>query len=325
MDRSGLPIVTRRFSKAHAFTLVELLVVIGIIALLISILLPSLNKARESARQIKCMSNMRQLSLAVVSFAGENKGWMPGRSTGLTKISPTGGVQPFGGTPTLADYQSSADWIVWDRKIDPIGGGPGNGADCNITYSALAKYLGSKLRVHNTPAEANSIAANLEEVFRCPSDDLTNRPKFYQGTGTRPYRYSYSMNDLFGNPVQAGVGTPAGAYSKDQRFGFRFSGKLASIRSASEKVLFVCEDEQTLDDPAFKPVASQWSTNIINAVASRHENKFKAAKQSPTDLNPNVNSRGNVGFCDGHAEFMSRKQALSQKYSGNPYPDPPGF
>src|SRR5436853_6813988 len=67
-------------NSPRGFTLVELLVVIGIIALLISILLPALNKARESARQVQCLSNMKQLSVAVVSFANEHKGWMPGRA-----------------------------------------------------------------------------------------------------------------------------------------------------------------------------------------------------------------------------------------------------
>ena len=58
----------------QAFTLVELLVVISIIALLVSILLPALNKARDQAKAIQCMSNIRQLCLAANYYAGGNDG-----------------------------------------------------------------------------------------------------------------------------------------------------------------------------------------------------------------------------------------------------------
>jgi prepilin-type processing-associated H-X9-DG protein/prepilin-type N-terminal cleavage/methylation domain-containing protein len=58
-----------------AFTLVELLVVIGIIALLVSILLPTMNKARASARALRCLATLRQWGMAQAAYVGECKAW----------------------------------------------------------------------------------------------------------------------------------------------------------------------------------------------------------------------------------------------------------
>jgi len=63
--------------KRHAFTLVELLVVIGIIALLISILLPSLSRARQSAVNLQCQSNLRTIGQGLLFYANDNRGKLP--------------------------------------------------------------------------------------------------------------------------------------------------------------------------------------------------------------------------------------------------------
>ena len=81
--------------KTKAFTLIELLVVMVIIAILIGLLLPALARAKEEARKTQCRSNLRQLGLAIMMYAGDNGGWAPevggvlaGRNADMTAYFP---------------------------------------------------------------------------------------------------------------------------------------------------------------------------------------------------------------------------------------------
>lgn len=145
-------------TRRRAFTLVELLVVIGIIGLLVSILLPALNRAREQAAQIKCASNMRQLYTYVVMYANENKTFLP--------------AIPAEQCTTNSTKYPMAWWMQSQGLID-------------LRTGAMIPYL------------PPSLEARLQ-LFSCPTDASDGDVRAMNNSGQIGKRnFSYSFNAHF--------------------------------------------------------------------------------------------------------------------------------
>jgi len=98
-------------ARKRGFTLVELLVVIGIIAVLVGILLPTLSRARESANRAACLSNLRQLTTGWIMYAQENKGslvWAGTDDTSQETPPPAFGTPNFAKVGWVLDLPSTA-------------------------------------------------------------------------------------------------------------------------------------------------------------------------------------------------------------------------
>lgn len=167
-----------RHRSRSAFTLVELLVVIGIIAILISILLPVISRAQDQARSAACKSNLRQIYVATQTYANANKGSLP---FGFYFARMDGQGNPV--------VPSAAPWVSW--------------------YTVLNSSMNPKAAPDVTNGFPNGglslMAYRLSNVFRCPgAPDFTQQVHYYQHGVAMPH-LPLELKNPFRRPGAAGV------------------------------------------------------------------------------------------------------------------------
>lgn len=297
-------------STRDGFTLVELLVVMGIIAILVSLLLPVLSKVREQGRQVLCMSNLRQLGNAMILYAAANDGYLPATAQKNTDVNGP-----------CANTYPSFDWLFWQQNRTP------NYGSQEIMHSAIAQYIqlnyGSQDFTQNSPALA---------VLRCPSDDSWSARAISGG-----YPFSYVMNCF--------IATDS---SLTQANGANYAGTtpvtlcttLQKVTNAAQKVLMYEEDTPIQDNGGdgepwwgcsgtFNSNAPEQTSGMgaINNLLSQRHDLSHAVNGSATSQAgswqlavPNPDARGNVVYCDGHADFVSRADVHRPDHTiGNQY------
>jgi prepilin-type processing-associated H-X9-DG protein/prepilin-type N-terminal cleavage/methylation domain-containing protein len=303
---------SRMFKRpSPAFTLVELLVVIGIIAVLIGVLLPALSKARESSNAVKCASNARQLALAIRNFAEEHRGYMPAVSDHKTviKVDPSRQIWVYRKDPSDPNDPKVFDWA-----------------------SSLLPYLGVR------GVDWFNDAGDKSKVFICPSDrwqQIDGSPGSPNGPGyvifnnmsnpTYKWPVSYGINADIGAQVDPTIpyqgvlfiggtfmvygGKPS--HPSLKTFGAPLNARFYKVHKPAETLLLAdCGNRPTKDD-----------TQVINAQTRSDFLMFTTYKVGGGTLksienaisadacNKNIpwdRHRGkmNVAFCDGHVDMV---------------------
>jgi prepilin-type N-terminal cleavage/methylation domain-containing protein/prepilin-type processing-associated H-X9-DG protein len=173
--------------RRTGFTLLELLVVMAIIAILIGLLLPAVQKVRDAAARAKCANNLKQIGLALHNFHSVNQAFPPGCDVTLQR-NPDGSYASFGGHDVPATNRYFWSWMALILPFAEQDAAYRQASQWADQYPATQNnphYWRPKGGSWSTPANPpqNPVLGMLMPLYSCPSDDRLLTPRF-DGTTT---------------------------------------------------------------------------------------------------------------------------------------------
>ena len=330
-----------------AFTLVELLVVISIIALLISILLPSLRSAREQAKLVKCMAHQRGLAQGGMAFSSDH-------NDRFQLVTNAVGVEEADGGQDRFAYGPDGELLAWPVAIAQ---GSGMSIQSNWQWGVRANSASEAI------ARKEFISEDFE-AFICPADRAKLSTTFYpRGTGTGMLqgdgnpstgvddsvtgetsywgRLSYGINEdivgsnigegsavsrYFRNPINGSIGWWRGELAPQNLAGKRLEGRLDRVFDPSTCLLIVDAGPNSESELLAGQVGIANQSDYVNLVTS-------AKVYAPGDLGAvasywwnrvpsNRHPGGAVGvvFADFHAETVKPTEWTESTSAGRPVP-----
>lgn len=261
--------VHRQQKRAFAFTLVELLVVIGIIGILASILIPALARSKARAQAMFCLNNAKNLTVGWIMYADDHNGRLVYNVSAETlALAPDGA------------HLMELNWA--NNVLDWTAESTDNTNAVKMVATGMGPYVGQG-----------------SEVYRCPADYVLSDEQ--EAAGWRARVRSYSMNAMVGDPgdyVELGVNPE----NPDQVQFFTYS----SIRWPAGIFVFVEEHPDSIDDASFlnQPYKYRW----LDVPSSSHEkggsfafadghvemHRWRSAETTPKAL-PGVLPRNDAG------------------------------